>query len=40
VKKKSKTIPEVLIWWSHLPNDSIIWEDYYVLKERFPHALA
>lgn len=40
VKKGNKAVPQVLIKWSALPEGSATWEDYYVIKNRFPDALA
>jgi len=40
VKKGNAVIPQVLIKWSKLPEASSTWEDYNVVKERFPVALA
>jgi hypothetical protein len=40
VKKGNHSIPQVLIRWTNLPEDATTWEDYYVVKQRFPEALA
>lgn len=40
VKKGSRAIPQVLIKWTALPETSATWEDYYVVKARFPTAVA
>ena len=40
VKKGNAAIPQVLIKWSKFPEASATWEDYNVVKERFPAALA
>jgi len=40
VKKGGKAVPQVLVKWSKLPAQMATWEDWYVLKERFPEALA
>ena len=40
VKKGNKAIPQVLLKWTHLPESSATWEDYYVVKQRFPDAVA
>lgn len=40
VKKGNHAIPQVLVKWSKLPTHSATWEDFYVIKERFPGALA
>ena len=40
VKKGNAAIPQVLIKWSKLPEASATWEDYNVVKECFPAALA
>jgi hypothetical protein len=39
VKKGNGAVPQV-IKWSKLPATSATWEDYYVLKKRFPGAVA
>lgn len=38
VKKGNTTIPQVLVTWSGLLTTSAMWEDYDVLKTRFPAA--
>jgi hypothetical protein len=30
----------VLIRWSLLPDDATTWEDYNVLRQRYPNAIA
>jgi hypothetical protein len=40
VKKGNTTVPQVLVKWSKLPASSAMWEDYYVVKTRFPCASA
>jgi len=40
VKKGNTAIPQVLIKWDKLPEASTTWEDYYVVKERYPTAPA
>ena len=40
VKKGGKAVPQALVKWSKLPAQMATWEDWYVLKERFPEALA
>ena len=40
VKKGDSAITQVHIKWSGLPVTMATWEDYYVLKERFPTAPA
>ena len=40
VKKGNKAIPQVLLKWTSLPESSATWEDYYVVKQRFPNAVA
>jgi hypothetical protein len=40
VKKGNQSIPQVLIKWSNIPVESATWEDYYVVKTRFPDAVA
>jgi hypothetical protein len=38
VKKGHAAMPQVLIQWAHLPSDAATWEDYYVLKHKYPNA--
>lgn len=40
VKKGNCAIPQVLVKWSKLPEAAATWEDFYMVKERFPQALA
>jgi len=40
VKKGNNAIPQVLVTWSGLPKSTATWEDYHVLRARFPHAPA
>lgn len=40
VKKGNRAIPQVLVKWSKLPEHAATWEDLYVVKTRFPQALA
>ncbi|WVZ49037.1 LOW QUALITY PROTEIN: hypothetical protein U9M48_000419 [Paspalum notatum var. saurae] len=40
VKKGNAAITQIRVAWSGLPQSSATWEDYHVLKTRFPHALA
>jgi hypothetical protein len=41
VRKGNQTVPQVvLIRWSGVPVESSTWEDYYVLKNCFPDAIA
>ena len=40
VKKGSEAIPQVLIKWSKFPAAAATWEDLYVVKARFPDAVA
>lgn len=40
VKKGGKAVPQALIKWSRLLEDSATWEDWNVLKARFPHYLG
>lgn len=39
VQKGGGAIPQVRVQWSDLPASATTWEDYYMLKERFPTAL-
>lgn len=39
VRKGNAAAPQVLIKWAHLPDEMATWEDYYVLKNRYPDAL-
>lgn len=38
VKKGNAATVQILVQWSSLPVDCATWEDYYVLKTRFPMA--
>ena len=40
VKKGNQAVPQVLVKWSRLTEASATWEDFYVVKERFPGAVA
>jgi hypothetical protein len=40
VKKGGQVVPQVRVKWTSLPEDCTTWEDYYVVKQRFPAALA
>ena len=40
VKKGNATVPQVKIQWTGLPASTSTWEDYYVVKTRFPDAPA
>jgi len=40
VKKGNAAIPQVRVKWSHLPEDSATWEDFHVLRQRFPASPA
>lgn len=40
VKKGSKAVPQVLVQWRNLLAASATWEDWYVLKNHFPHMAA
>jgi hypothetical protein len=38
VRKGNAAAPQVLIKWAHMPASSATWEDYYVLKAKYPQA--
>ena len=40
VKKGNTTIPRVKVLWTGLPPSAATWEDYNVLRQRFPDAQA
>jgi hypothetical protein len=40
VKKGNTAIPQVRVRWSGLPEAATTWEDYHVLRRRFPEAPA
>ena len=40
VKKGNTTIPQVKVLWTGLPPSTATWEDYHVLRQRFPDAPA
>jgi hypothetical protein len=39
VKKGNHAIPQIKVKWSNLPETAATWEDYNVLKHRFPSSL-
>jgi hypothetical protein len=40
VRKGATAVPQVLIKWTGLPDAAATWEDYNVVRQRFPNALA
>ena len=40
VKKGNTAVPQVKLRWTGLPPSSTTWEDYYIVKHRFPDAPA
>lgn len=40
VKKGNHAIPQVLVKWHHIPVAAATWEDYHMVKTRFPDAVA
>jgi hypothetical protein len=40
VKKGNTAIPQVKLTWTGLPSTATTWEDYHVVKKRFPEAPA
>jgi hypothetical protein len=40
VKKGNVAIPQVKIKWTHLPEAAATWEDYNIIKTRFPSSAA
>ena len=40
VKKGNTTIPQVKVLWTSLHQSTATWEDYHVLRQRFPDAPA
>ena len=40
VKKGNTAVPQVKLTWVGLPDTAATWEDYYVVKNRFPEAAA
>ena len=38
VQKGNEPVVQILVQWSSLPEDCATWEDYYVLRRRFPTA--
>jgi hypothetical protein len=40
VKKGNEAITQILVQWTGLSESAATWEDYYVLKKRFPTAAA
>jgi Chromo (CHRromatin Organisation MOdifier) domain len=39
IKRNNMVVPQLLVKWSNLTEDDASWEDYTVLKERYPDAL-
>jgi hypothetical protein len=39
VKKGSHPVVQISVAWSNLRADALTWEDYKVLKKRFPNAV-
>jgi hypothetical protein len=39
-KKGNSAIVQILVKWTSLPATLATWEDYYVLKKRYPSAVA
>jgi hypothetical protein len=39
-KNGNAAVTQVLIKWTSLPNDLVTWEDYEVVKHRYPAATA
>jgi hypothetical protein len=40
VKKGNTTVVQVLLKWSGTPSSYATWEDFHVVKTRFPQVLA
>lgn len=40
VRKGRKQVIQVLVRWSTLPREASTWEDWYVLKQKFPEVVA
>jgi hypothetical protein len=40
VKKGNSAVPQVHVKWQGLPDTATSWEDWYVLKAKFPEAAA
>jgi hypothetical protein len=40
VKKGNTTITQILVKWTGMPEPSATWEDYTVLRHKFPVAVA
>jgi hypothetical protein len=38
VRKGNAAVPQVLIQWAHLPTEEATWEDYHVVKNKYPDA--
>jgi hypothetical protein len=38
VKKGNAAVPQIRVQWSHIPPEHTTWEDYHVLRTRFPEA--
>lgn len=39
VQKRSYPVVQVKVAWGNLPEDALTWDDFEVLKKRFPNAL-
>jgi hypothetical protein len=40
VKKGNNAVTQLLVSWTGLPSSSVTWEDYHIIKRRFPDAPA
>lgn len=40
VRKGGKQVIQVLVRWSTLPREAATWEDWYVLKQKYPDVVA
>ena len=40
VKRGNTAIPQVLVKWTNLPAQTATWEDFYVVKQKFPASAA
>lgn len=40
VKKKNAAATEVLLHWSHLPDEKATWEDFAVVQHIYPRLLV
>lgn len=40
VKRGNAATTKVLLQWSHLPDEETTWEDFEMVRRKFPHLLS